>query len=99
MFAYIFVIYILDGSCRGPKVIDLKTVADNALAECREKGLDIKISIVVKNVTKDTDEKVDGRSPTTKRQKLLNVGIGFVGKYLLLMFTLQNILLTVSCFF
>lgn len=62
-----------DGSCRGPKVIDLKTVADNALAECREKGLDIKISIVVKNVTKDTDEKVDGRSPTTKRQKLLNV--------------------------
>ena len=44
----------------------MKTVADNALKECREDGLDIKMCIVVKNLSAEGD---GTNSPKQKKAK------------------------------
>jgi len=55
-----------DYSVRGDKSIDLKTVADNALKECGEDGVDIKMCIVVKNSSAEGD---GTDSPKQKKAK------------------------------
>ena len=56
----------LDYSVRGEKLIDLKTVADDALKECQQAGLDIPTCIVVQNESAQGDS---SSSPTSKKSK------------------------------
>ena len=71
----IILFFTLDFSVRGEKVIDLKVVADDALKECRNDGLDINMCIVVKN--KSAESGCD--SPKQKKAKTTSVSFIFIG--------------------
>ncbi|XP_047124261.2 acetyl-coenzyme A synthetase, cytoplasmic isoform X1 [Hydra vulgaris] len=54
-----------DGGCRGTKELDLKSVADVAIAECAEAGLVVSLCIVVKNIKTNLFDECS----STKRSK------------------------------
>jgi len=62
-----FQLIFLDYSVRGDKKINLKGVVDDALKECKDGGLEIKMCIVVKN------ESVESSGTSSPKQKKSNI--------------------------
>ncbi|XP_029975073.1 acetyl-coenzyme A synthetase, cytoplasmic isoform X3 [Salarias fasciatus] len=56
-----------DGFYRGDKLINLKLLADEALQKCRDKGFPVKKCIVLKHLSKETEDNLGSQSPPTKR--------------------------------
>ncbi|XP_026222686.1 acetyl-coenzyme A synthetase, cytoplasmic isoform X2 [Anabas testudineus] len=57
-----------DGFYRGDKLINLKLLADEALRKCREKGFPVEKCIMLKHLSKETEETALGsQSPPAKR--------------------------------
>ncbi|KAF3697372.1 Acetyl-coenzyme A synthetase, cytoplasmic [Channa argus] len=57
-----------DGFYRGDKLISLKLLADEALQKCREKGFPVEKCIVLKHLSKETeDTPLGSQSPPAKR--------------------------------
>lgn len=56
-----------DGFYRGDKLINLKLLADEALQKCRDKGFPVKTCIMLKHLSKETEESLEPQSPPTKR--------------------------------
>ena len=62
----VFDFFFLDGFYRGEKHIDLKSVCDKAIEECKAVDLKIRNCIVVYNVTKEHN---GSSSPALKKSK------------------------------
>ena len=63
----------LDGSYRGTKSLDLKSVADKAIAECKAGDLEVTTCIVVQNLSNNVEngcvKDKDCDSPISKKAK------------------------------